>query len=272
MRNQNTRSSAITQPRTRRGAASLSLLAAAACLLSPLFASPTRAANQLNVVRNFSESIGFVKFRGLYGFHVIREGRRARVVLILGWMKAQVGGRTVYQTPQGLRLVDVRQNPQRIRVNARFASQPPFHFHIKADVIPRRRIGRDVISRVHVKLEAQAESFMGRRLGRFTLAEFHQDVKHPQLADTYIDPPNYSQPKKELFVTRTGSFKKIGRRIWRESNGNRFEQVSRTRSYVELYDSRRRIFVRLYGRYAAWSPRSPKRFRKWPGSEGRWSR
>lgn len=171
----------ITKPQARNRM--VMAIAVIACLAG---SNTTRA--DINVVEEFSTNVEFVKFRGLIGFHVKQEGNATKVILNLAWMKAMVAGHTVYKTPQNLYLVNATANPERLRIDTRFASQPPFHFHIKADVIPVRRMGPDIVSKVHVKVEAQAESFQGKRLGKFTLFEASQEIKHPRWADTYIDP------------------------------------------------------------------------------------
>jgi len=83
--------------------------------------------------------------------------------------------------------------------------------------------------------------------------------------------------RRTEFVTQGGSrFVKAGHGTWHENRpqGPRsvFEQVSSTSSYIELYDAQRQMRVRLHNHYAVWSPRSPIRWSRWPGSEGHWNR
>lgn len=90
-----------------------------------------------------------------------------------------------------------------------------------------------------------------------------------------IDPVKI--PRRNEFVTSGGSrFRNRGGGTWIETRSNgpssTFRQVSGNGEFIELYDSQRRMYVRLYDRYAVWAPQSKQSWSRWPGSDGNWAR
>ncbi len=78
----------------------------------------------------------------------------------------------------------------------------------------------------------------------------------------------------QQYVSRNSSFQQQQGLLWEErlSNGEviPFRETGRTVAYVELYDSRRSLHVRIYANRVVWRQARSHRWHNVPDSEGRW--
>ena len=159
--------------------------------------------------------------------------------------------------------------------NKEFRNQTRYY----RNVHPDRRIFVDTVSSPYVTVTGKPSKkeyrLVGNSTQKFNMFDGGRYVKFRGSLIRPLPTTRQETTRRNQFVTQSGStFSRSGSRQWVETRrggpSSRFSEISSNSRTVELYDSSRKMYVRLSSHRAQWRSGANATWRTWPGSTGSW--